>query len=84
MSQLQLIIGNKNYSSWSLRAWLLAKHAGLEFSERQLDLTAPDFKTEILALNPAGKVPALVVDGCVIWESLVITSYSIHYTKLYE
>jgi len=75
MSQLQLIIGNKNYSSWSLRAWLLAKHAGLAFSERQLDLTAPDFKTEILTLNPAGKVPALVVDGCVIWDSLAIAEY---------
>lgn len=75
MSQLQLIIGNKNYSSWSLRAWLLAKHAGLPFSERQLDLAAPDFKAQIMPLNPAGRVPALVVDGTVIWDSLAIAEY---------
>lgn len=75
MSRYRLVIGNKNYSSWSLRAWLAARHAGLEFEELSLDLTAADFKARILALNPAGQVPALLVDGTVIADSLAIGEF---------
>ena len=59
---LQLIIGNKNYSSWSLRPWFAMKVAGIAFSETLISLEAADFKSRLLALSGAGKVPVLV-DG---------------------
>ena len=67
---LQLIIGNKNYSSWSLRPWFAMKVAGIEFSETLISLEAADFKSRLLALSGAGKVPVLVDGDVRVWESL--------------
>jgi glutathione S-transferase len=75
---MQLYIGNKNYSSWSLRAWLLMTQAGIEFSERPLQLDWAEgspFKTTLLALAPSGRVPLLVDDGFAVWDSLAIIEY---------
>ena len=80
---LQLVIGNKNYSSWSMRPWLVLKEAGIPFEETvmRLDYGVPDsvFKKEIVKLNPAGRVPVLIDrdgDGeLVIWDSLAIVEY---------
>ena len=73
---MQLYIGNKNYSSWSLRAWLLLRQAGIPFGERRLRLDwNPDspFKRTLLALAPSGRVPLLVDDdGFAVWDSLAI------------
>jgi glutathione S-transferase len=71
----RLVIGNKNASSWSLRPWLAMRHAGLPFTEVNIDLRAPDAKSRILAHSPSGKVPALIVDGEVIWDSLAIFEF---------
>ena len=54
-----LIIGNKNYSSWSLRPWLAMKVTGMPFDEKRIHLYAPDSKAQILRYSPAGKVPVL-------------------------
>jgi glutathione S-transferase len=75
---MELYIGNKNYSSWSLRAWLLMTQTGIEFSERLLHLDWAEgspFKTTLLALAPSGRVPLLVDDGFAVWDSLAITEY---------
>ena len=60
MTTYRLVIGNKNTSSWSLRPWLAMTHAGLAFSEVNIDLRAADKKAQILARSPSGKVPALL------------------------
>ena len=70
-----LIVGNKNYSSWSLRPWLLLKHFGIPFKEVLIPLYEGDYKRRILELSPAGKVPALVQGKLVIGESLAIMEY---------
>ena len=67
-----LIIGNKTYSSWSLRPWLLMRHFGLEFDEVVLPLDTPEFFARIRDYSPTGRVPALHVDGEWIWDSLAI------------
>ena len=76
---LQLYIGNKNYSSWSLRPWLLMRQLGISFEEVlvRFDSFAPDshFKQTLLALAPSGKVPLLVHDGLAVWDSLAISEY---------
>ncbi len=69
---LQLYIGDKNLSSWSLRPWLVMAHAGIAFEEVQLRFHAPDFKARAGAVAPTGRVPALVADGLALWESLAI------------
>jgi glutathione S-transferase len=66
MPALSLVIGNKNYSSWSLRPWLLLKQTGLEFEEVRVVLGAPDFAERVRAFSPAGKVPALR-HGVAVW-----------------
>lgn len=72
---LQLVIGNKNYSSWSLRPWIAMRVAGIEFEETVISLEAQDFKARMTALGGAGRVP-LLIDGDVrIWESLAILEY---------
>jgi glutathione S-transferase len=72
---LHLLIGNKNYSSWSLRPWLAMKVAGIVFEETVISLDAPDFKSRVTAVSGAGKVPALVDGGISVWESLAILEY---------
>jgi glutathione S-transferase len=73
---MQLYIGNKNYSSWSLRPWLLMTHSGIPFEERKIRLSWEDdspFKKTLLALAPTGRVPLLIDDdGFPIWDSLAI------------
>ena len=75
MSRL-LVIGNKNYSSWSLRPWIALKKAGVPFEEVQVLLDKPDTKEKILSYSPAGKVPVLVEDGHSIWDSLAICEWA--------
>lgn len=73
---LQLLIANKNYSSWSMRPWVLMRQAGIAFEEVMVnfDDLAPDsaFKRRVLALNPVGKVPVLVDGDLSVWDSLAI------------
>ena len=75
----KLYIGNKNYSSWSMRPWVLMKQAGIPFEEWRVrfDSFEPDstFKQSLRAVTPAGKVPVLVDDGLVIWDTLAIAEY---------
>lgn len=74
MSELTLIIGNKNYSSWSLRPWLLLKYAGIPFSEIRIPLYSSEWDN-ILSHSPSGKVPALRDGGLTVWDSLAICEY---------
>ena len=75
MPKLTLIIGSRNYSSWSLRPWMLARHLGLEFDEQLIPLDLPDSAARIHAVNPAGRVPALRHGDLLVWESLAICEY---------
>ena len=75
MTTYRLVIGNKNTSSWSLRPWLAMTHAGIAFGEVNIDLRAADAKAQILAQSPAGKVPALLAGGEIIWDSLAILEF---------
>jgi len=72
---MQLVIGNKNYSSWSLRPWLGLKVAGIDFEEILLPLYEPEGKTRRLAFSPTGKVPLLVDGSLKVWDSLAIAEY---------
>jgi len=74
MSKPLLIIGNKNYSSWSLRPWLALKVAGVDFDEKLVPLFEDDW-AERKAELPSGTVPVLEHDGMVIWETLAILEY---------
>jgi glutathione S-transferase len=72
---LTLVIGNKNYSSWSLRPWIFLRHYGVAFDEVRLPLETPEFRTGIARWSPSGRVPVLHHDGQVIWDSLAICEY---------
>lgn len=72
---MQLIIGNKNYSSWSLRPWLLLSHFNLAFEEIRIPLDSPEFATTLAQYSAAGKVPVLQDKGVEIWDSLAICEY---------
>lgn len=72
---MKLLIGNKNYSSWSLRAWLAARQSGLPFEEVLIDLGAPDTRARILAHSPAARVPVLIDGETTVWDSLAIVEY---------
>lgn len=72
---MQLVIGNKNYSSWSLRPWLGLKVAGVPFDEILLPLYEPEGKARRLAFSPTGKVPLLVDGSLKVWDSLAIAEY---------
>jgi len=72
---LTLIIGNKNYSSWSFRPWIAMKVAGIAFEEKVVPLYEPGSREQILQYSPAGKVPVLVDGDQRIWESLAILEY---------
>ncbi|MES2785649.1 MAG: glutathione S-transferase family protein [Pseudomonadota bacterium] len=76
---LKLYIGNKNYSSWSMRPWVLLKQAGIAFEEVMVYFDSFDrdsvFKETINAISPAGRVPVLVDDGFAVWDTLSIAEY---------
>jgi len=69
---VKLVIGNKNYSSWSLRSWLLLTEAGIEFEEQRIALDTDTSAAELSAISPAGRVPVLLLDDLVIWDTLAI------------
>lgn len=76
---MQLYIGNKNYSSWSMRPWVLLTQAGIAFEEVKIrfDAFTPEsaFKTELARHTPAGRVPVLVDEGFAVWDTLAIAEY---------
>src|SRR6266581_4265051 len=72
---LQLIIGNKNYSSWSFRPWIAMKVAGIPFDEEVISLDAAEFKARVTRISGTGKVPALADGPVQVWESLAILEY---------
>ncbi len=67
-----LVIGNRNYSSWSLRAWLLLREAGIPFEEQRIALDVPGTAEAIGAVSPSGRVPVLLLEDEVVWDSLAI------------
>ncbi|MEO7726977.1 MAG: glutathione S-transferase family protein [Burkholderiales bacterium] len=75
MAQYTLVIGNKAYSSWSLRPWLAMKHTGLAFDEVRIPLYQDDHARKICRYSAAGKVPVLVDGGTTVWDSLAICEY---------
>ena len=70
-----LVIGNRNYSSWSLRPWILAQHLGIELAIERLVLDTADFRRQAFAFTPLGRVPVLVHGKIVIPESIAILEY---------
>lgn len=76
---IKLYIGNKNYSSWSMRPWVLLKQAGIDFEEVMVRFDSFDsssqFKTTLAALSPTGKVPLLVDGDLAVWDTLAIAEY---------
>jgi glutathione S-transferase len=75
VSALKLVIGNKAYSSWSLRPWLAMRVAGLRFEEELVRLSEPASREALLSHSPAGRVPVLKHGGRTIWDSLAILEY---------
>lgn len=75
MTSLTLVIGNKNYSSWSLRPWLAMQVAGIPFEEVIIQLDTPETRANILKWSPAGRVPVLIDGDTTVWESLAILEY---------
>jgi glutathione S-transferase len=75
VSACTLIIGNRNYSSWSLRGWLAASLSGLAFETELVRLSEPGSQAALLRHSPAGRVPVLRHDGRVVWDSLAIIEY---------
>jgi glutathione S-transferase len=73
---LKLVIANKNYSSWSLRPWLVLSHFGIPFAEQQVLLSGEGWKEKILAVSPTGQVPVLIDGDLVITESIAIIEYA--------
>ena len=76
---LKLYIANKNYSSWSMRPWVMLRQAGIDFEEVYVRFDSFDagsqFKTRIQSVNPVGKVPVLLHDALAIWDTLAIAEY---------
>jgi len=72
---MKLVIGNKNYSSWSLRPWLAMRHLEIPFEEILIPLDLPETKAHILSHSPGGKVPILKDGDITVWESLAILEY---------
>lgn len=76
MTRPVLVIGNLNYSSWSLRPWLLLRHFDVDFDVIRLPLGTPEFHARIAALSPTRKVPALLDGDVAVWDSLAICEYA--------
>jgi len=72
---MKLVIGNKNYSSWSLRPWILMRQFDLPFEEIRVRINHPETKSEILRYSPSGRVPVLLDGGVTVWDSLAIAEY---------
>lgn len=72
---LTLVIGNKAYSSWSLRPWLLMTHCGIAFDEIRIPLYAPDSSARIRSYSPAGRVPVLIDGAVTVWDTAAIFEY---------
>ncbi|WP_301101732.1 glutathione S-transferase family protein [Propionivibrio sp.] len=72
---MKLVIGNRNYSSWSLRPWLAIKQAGLPFEEIAIRLNEAGTKAQIYKYSPSGKVPCLIDGDLLVWDSLAICEY---------
>jgi glutathione S-transferase len=75
MSELTLVIGDKNYSSWSLRPWILMKHIGIQFREVLIRLNQPETRDEMDKYGPSGRVPVLRDGELCVWDSLAICEY---------
>lgn len=75
MSQLELVIGNKNYSSWSLRPWLVLRHFQIPFSECRIPLYQDESKAALLEHSPSGRAPVLHDGATTVWDSLAIIEY---------
>ena len=75
MTETILTISSKNYSSWSLRGWLLCRMAGVEFVEEVVPVDDPANRAELLLLSPSILVPCLTHDGTRIWDTLAIAEY---------
>ena len=72
---MQLVIGDKIYSTWSLRPWLAAKRAGLAFDEVMIKLRREDTPAQIAPYSPSGRIPVLIDGGLTVWDSLAICEY---------
>src|SRR4051812_47566656 len=72
---MKLVIANKNYSTWSLRPWLLLKHAGIPFEEEVVSFNADDFAARVGRYSPTGMLPVLIDNGLAVWDSLAIAEY---------
>lgn len=70
---MELIVGNREFSTWSLRPWLVLKRCGADFTVREVRLYGPGSAEALAAVSPSGKVPVLEVDGETIWDSLSIS-----------
>ncbi len=75
MSDRLLVIGNHNYSSWSLRPWLVLRHLGLPFRLERIALDRPDTAERIRTFSPAGRVPVLIEGAVTVWDSLAIIEH---------
>jgi len=71
-----LVLGSKNYSSWSLRPWLFLRKVGFDFTERVIPFDAPDYQQQIAQVSPSGKVPLLLLGDDKIWDSLAICEFA--------
>ncbi len=75
MAKATLVISSKNYSSWSLRGWLLARMSGLPFEEQVVPIDDPTNRAELLLLSPSVLVPRLHHNGIAVWDTLAIGEY---------
>ena len=75
MADFTIVLGNKNYSSWSLRGWLVLEASGADFAEVVIPLDRPETKAAIRAHSPSGRVPVLKHGELTLWDSLAIAEY---------